>query len=207
MLGVGDLGMKGTPRSRGVANTVRVGLCHPEFTRQLWVAAVAILAIGLSAGPVSAQTASTDDRWIIQGGPYGGAAIIRTAFPEFGVRFGASRGSQVLDLRVSTFQVRSQPKAFLPPERKWRGYEALVGLGWQPGLLGIGVRSGLNTGTTVLGNRWSGFVAEPHTALTVPLGSLFELRGEAGVQFVVATNQDRRGFIGKIRVGVERRRR
>lgn len=191
---------------RGFATTAWAGLGHPQRPRWLWVTAAAIFAIGLLTKPASAQ-APAAERWNFQGGPSVGVVVRGSALLDLGLRFAASRGSQVLDLRVSAFQGKIQKYAYLPPKRKWRGYEALIGLGWQPGLLGIGIRSGLMTTTTrFTDERQWGYVVEPHTALAVPLGSSFELRGDVGVQLVVPTNgRDLPGFIGKIRIGVERR--
>lgn len=165
-----------------------------------------VLAVCLAAVPASAQAPATES-WGFQGGPYAGAVFGWTnrTLPEVGFRFGASHGSRILDLRVSVFAGRIQKRAYLPPEWKLGGYEALAGLGWQPGPLGIGIRAGITTGLSIPGDRIWGHALEPHTVLVVPLGSSFELRSEAGVQLVIPTNRDLPGLMGKIRVGLERR--
>ncbi len=195
-------GRIGNARSRRFAATVWAGFCLPERSRRLWVAAAAIFASGLIAEPASAQDSGANG-WIIQGGPYIGAAFsARGISPEFRFRFGGRRETQVLDLNVSTFPVQY----YVPQVRRW-SFEALAGLAWQPSLLGIGFRSGLYVVPNALGERLSGLVLGPHTALAVPLSPLFELRGEAGINFYDVLTWGLAGPRGYLQVGIEGRRR
>ena len=114
---------------------------------------VAVLAIVLSAAPASAQ-ALADEGWALQGGPYLGSSIEgRDILPEFGARLGASRGTQLLDLTVSAYQVQFN----LPRVRQW-SFEALAGMAWQRRSIGLGFRSGIVRTPNFSGERSTAFI-------------------------------------------------
>lgn len=163
---------------------------------------VAVLALLLCTAPASAQTPADEEAWTLQGGAYLGPSFAPSGLsPEFAVRFGASSGTRVLDLSVSTFSVQY----YVPPIRRWN-IEVLAGLAWQPDRLGFGFRSGVRTGLTALGDRWSALVVGPHATLAVPISPVFEVRGETGVHVFDPLNWGFGGLRGYLRVGIEGRK-
>jgi hypothetical protein len=174
----------------------------PGGSLRIWLVSVIAFSLGFLPKPASAQETATE-HWDFQGGPYAGVLINRPALPEFGFRFGARRGAQTFDLNLSAIRVITQEKAYLPAEREWRGYGASAGLGWQPGLLGIGIRAGLFSGLTVLSDRYTRFVLTPHAVLAIPLNLSLDLRGEAGVGFIPSTGRNLPGLYGTARLGFE----
>lgn len=140
-----------------------------------------IVALVLCAAPASAQ-ALADEGWALQGGPYLGSSIEgRDILPEFGARLGASRGTQMLDLTVSAYQVQFN----LPRVRQW-SFEALAGMAWQRRSIGLGFRSGIVRTPNFSGERSTAFIFGPHTAAALPLSPSFELRGEAGLHMYLS---------------------
>jgi hypothetical protein len=175
------------------------------WASRLRVAVAVLFALVMSARPACAQRADpAASQWTLQGGPTAGVSFLGGRQFEAGLRLGTRRGSGVVDLSISTYQIEAS-RPLLPPVRH-RFFEALAGVTWQPGMLGVGFRSGVAIAPDDQGGHFSILVFGPHHALAVPIGQRFEFRSEAGLHLYYRRDW---GMIGGprgvVRVGLERR--
>lgn len=196
--------MPGPPDVNRVDRLIEiVGACRRRLVLAIAVAFVLVIA----ARPINAQSAdAATARWIIQGGPMAGISFLLTEQRQFeaGLRLGARRGTRVVDLSLSTFQVEAR-RLGLPTVRQ-RIFDALAGVTWQPGALGIGFRTGFAIPPANQGKPFSILAFGPHHLLAIPIAQRLDLRAEAGVHLyydrTAAVIGAPRAFI---RVGLERR--